>query len=331
MSEKQQSPSPLGALLGLVGTTIGGWIAYSTFFIDHRKPIGPAIPAQRQLFNGSTTRLLNYYVDKSAQGRPLVLIHSINAAATAYEMRPIFEYFRTLRPVYALDLPGFGFSTRADVVYTPQLYVDAILDLLDTQVGETADVIALSLGCEFAAKAALKRPDLFNTLTLISPSGLAQREGSTKSQRAGDRGTSNVFYEILAFPLWGRAIFDALTTPQSIRWFLEQSFAGPVDEGLVHYDHLTARQPGAHHAPLYFVSGQLFTPNIREKAYEKLTLPVLVLYDEDNFVGFDALPGVLARNGNWRAERITPTKGLPQFEKMPAVASALQSFWSTVG
>jgi hypothetical protein len=58
-----------------------------------------------------------------------------------------------------------------------------------------------------------------------------------------------------------------------------------------------------------------------------LTLPVLVLFDRDAFVRFDRLPDVVKSHPNWRSVRIAPTRGLPQFEKMGAVAQALDSFW----
>ena len=47
---------------------------------------------------------LAYYV--GGDGPPLLLIHSINAAASAYEVKPIYDRMRTLRRVYAVELPG---------------------------------------------------------------------------------------------------------------------------------------------------------------------------------------------------------------------------------
>jgi hypothetical protein len=69
-------------------------------------------------------------------------------------------------------------------------------------------------------------------------------------------------------------------------------------------------------------------PYIRETVYEKLEIPVLVLYDEDAFVSFEKLPTVLERNPNWHAERITPTKGLPQFDEPEQTMNAMTDFWS---
>ena len=68
-------------------------------------------------------------------------------------------------------------------------------------------------------------------------------------------------------------------------------------------------------------------PDIRQSVYEKLNIPVLVLYDRDNFVRFDTLPAVASSRDNWHLARIAPTKGLPHFEKLPEVVAALDKFW----
>ena len=331
--------SPLTTLLqstasALIGLT-SGWILYSRLGIDHDLPLDPAIDAERERFVGKNTRFLSCYVDRrtkqadTSQPPPLVLIHSINAAGCSYEMQPIFQAYRGQRDVYALDLPGFGFSERADRIYSIDLYTEAILDLLE-RIGEPADVIALSLSSEFAARAAFERPDLFRSLTLISPSGFNRRDNKGASQAASQSGTSDFFYNLFSVPLWSQAFYDLIATRPSIHYFLQLSFVGEVDPGLENYGYQTSHQPGARYAPLYFVSGKLFSPNIREEVYEKLALPVLVLHDQDAFVRFDLLPEMIEQHDNWQAVRIAPTKGLPQFEKLPEVTRALDEFWAHV-
>jgi pimeloyl-ACP methyl ester carboxylesterase len=39
-----------------------------------------------------------------------MLLHSINAAPSAYEVKPLFEQMRHTHRVFAPDLPGYGFS-----------------------------------------------------------------------------------------------------------------------------------------------------------------------------------------------------------------------------
>ena len=85
---------------------VGGWIAYSALLVDHRRPLPEALAAPRRRFASPTAGMLSYYAAREAAGRPLVLIHSVNAAASAYETRPLFDRYRERRPVYALDLTG---------------------------------------------------------------------------------------------------------------------------------------------------------------------------------------------------------------------------------
>ena len=59
-----------------------------------------------------------------------MLIHSINATASAYEMKALFEAYRGTRPVFAIELPGFGSSERSKRIYSPQLYQDTIVEFL---------------------------------------------------------------------------------------------------------------------------------------------------------------------------------------------------------
>jgi hypothetical protein len=132
---------------------------------------------------------------------------------------------------------------------------------------------------------------------------------------------------LLSFPLWQRPLFDLITTRRSIRFYLKQSFVGPISPGLVDYAYATAHRPGAEHAPLYFLSGLLFTPHVRTQVYQHVETPTLVLYDEDAYVTFEQLPPFLQRNSNWQARRIAPTRGLPQFEKLSATTQALDGFW----
>lgn len=70
-------------------------------------------------------------------------------------------------------------------------------------------------------------------------------------------------YRALANPAWSGGLFNALTQPAVIRYFLERTWGSrQIDEGLYRYDLLTTRQPGAKHAPLYFLGAFLFSNDI---------------------------------------------------------------------
>ncbi len=313
-----------GVVAGAGVTGVSAWLLYSRFVLDHARALPKAIDASRCENDFAAFGRMSHYEQPAPAGNPLVLLHSINAAASAYEMKPLFEHYRGRRSVFAPDLPGFGFSARPNVRYSPELYADAIAQWMEKQVyrGVAADVVALSLTGEFAARAALRRPELFRSLVLISPTGFDKDPG------AGNRRTIERVRKTLSVPLWSQAFFDALVTKPSIRHYLKKAFAGPVDEGLAAYCYDTSHQPGARYAPLYFISGNLFSPAIVNEVYGRLSVPTLVIYDHDEYTGFGLLPEFVATRANWRTARIPKTGSMPHFEALAATAKELDAFWA---
>ena len=287
-------------------------------------PLGEAVAASRQSFAASAIGRVDYYSDLTAAGRPLVLIHSINAAASSREVAPLFEQYRATRPVYSLDLPGFGHSARPAGDYSPALYAETIAGFLGQVVGRPADVLALSLSAEFAARAALAHPEHFASLVLVSPTGFDRRP------LPGNR-VLRLWRGILGLPLVGQGLFALVASRPSIRHFLGRSFPDGIPSALFDYACATSHQPGARHAPLAFVSGRLFTPNACDQLYDRLTgCPVLVIADQDPYIGFDRLPGFVAAHPIWQAITLTPHQGLPQWGRLSDLAAALDAFWSGV-
>jgi pimeloyl-ACP methyl ester carboxylesterase len=280
----------------------------------------PALDAASRAIELGAAGAVNYYVDTATRGRPLVLLHSVNAAPSAIEMAPLFEHYRRLRPVYAPELPGFGRSERADLPYSPTLYADFVIAFLRRVVREPSDVVAFSLSAEFCARAVAEAPELFNSLALISPTGFSRRQPPRGKAMDG-------LHKFLRLPGVGDGIFRLLTSRRSIRYFLGLGFDGPTPEALVDYAYLTAHQPGAKYAPFRFLSMKLFTHNAHDELYASLQLPVLVLYDRDPNVSFERLDEFGSRP-NWRLCRIAPTLGLPHWERTDETVAALDDFWS---
>lgn len=278
----------------------------------------PAVPAETASLTLSSGAQVAYYSDTHGEGLPLVLIHSINAAPSTYEVKPLFEHYQGQRPVFSPDLPGFGLSSREDREYSPAFYTEAILSFLRSVVQGPADVIALSLSSEFAAMAALENPDAFHSLTFVSPTGFNAGQTPTPADWV---------YDVLAFPLWGQGLYNLLVTRRSIRYFLGKNFAGDVPGEYTTYAHATSHQPGARFAPLRFLSGQLFTPDVRTQVYNRLTIPSLLLYDEDPNVRFDTVNDWLKANPKAQAVRVPNTLGLPHWDELSATIDALEAFW----
>ena len=290
-----------------------------------RIPLGEAVDAPRSQFTSADGWRIAYYADTSAGGRPLVLVHSINAAPSSFEVKPLFEHYRSQRPVFSLDLPGFGHSERRPAGYTPELFADVLKQFLEQVVGQPADVVALSLSAEFAARAIGSKPGSVASLALIAPTGFSQRVPPGP-------GFGRIVHTILKTPGLSQALFDLVASKRSIRYYLGCSFVGEPTREILDYAYATSHQLGARHAPLVFLSMQLFTPEAGDRLYSKLTdLPVLAIADRDPYIDFERLDDFVARHPNWSRQRLAPNMGLPHWERLPETVAALDAFWAKSG
>lgn len=242
-------------------------------------------------------------------------MHSVNAAASAAEMRPLHEHYRTSRSVVTVDLPGFGFSDRSDRDYSPRLMSDALHSAVAWTQGRSGhaphDAIGLSLGCEFLARAAAEAPASFRCLAFVSPTGF-----NGVRDRCGPDGSTLAkpwLHALLRGPGWGRALFDLLTRPNVVRHFLRRTFGSKaIYSKLWAYAVLTARQAGAEHASLSFLAGKLFSADIH-RVYTRLSLPVSVSHGaRGDFTDFHML-NLVSDKANWHCS-VYPTGAMGYFE-----------------
>ena len=280
----------------------------------------PSLDAERFQFEG-----LNCYV--AGTGAPLLLVHSVNAAASAAEVQPLFEHYRRTRTVYAIELPGYGFSDRSDRAYSPRLMTDA-LHATAAQIRQrhgtgALDAMALSLSCEFLVRAATEQPAHWARLSLVSPTGFM---GLTA--RRGPPGSVRGFawlHRLLSRPLWSQTLFNALTKPDVVRYFLKRTWGSPaIDETLWAYSTATAAQPGARFAPLHFLAGNLFSADIHT-VYEAVTQPVWVSHGvRGDFTDYRGLRIVNTRP-NWQVQ-VFQTGALVYFEVPAEFNAAMDRF-----
>lgn len=272
---------------------------------------------------------MSYYV--AGDGPPVLLVHSINAAASVYEMKTLFEALTPSFRVYAVDLPGFGLSDRSRRPYTVRLYVDAVLDMLD-RIREGSDapvhVVALSLSSEFAARAAVEMPERFRTLTMITPTGFSR--GSQALTDAGATREIPGLSAVLTVSLWRKPLYGLLVSRSSVAYFLRRTFgSSDVPEDLIDYAYQTAHQPGAEHAPYAFLSGRLFSKDIRT-IYEALSVPVFVAHGtKGDFRDFSEI-GWTRERTNWTVHAYDAGAML-HFEQLDSFLEAFNPFVAAAG
>jgi pimeloyl-ACP methyl ester carboxylesterase len=290
-----------------------------------------AVSGERIAFD-SPAGSISAYV--AGNGPPLLLVHSVNAAASAAEVRPLHERYAATHKAYSIDLPGYGFSDRGDRIYTPRLMTDAlhaIVAQIHQRCGSAPiDALATSLACEFLARAAVEAPQNFRSVSLVSPTGF--RGGQKRRDAAGSTLAKPWVLNMLRGPAsmrWGGAVFRGLTRPGVIRYFLERTWGSKnIDETLWAYDVITTRQPGAEFAPLHFLSAFMFSADIHN-IYEALALPVWMSHGvRGDFTDYRAKIMVASR-ANWSIS-VYETGAMPFFEVEEAFCRDFDAFLAQV-
>jgi pimeloyl-ACP methyl ester carboxylesterase len=241
---------------------------------------------------------------------PVLFVHGVGAGARSFMWRrnfgPLSESFR----VYAVDLLGFGYSEKPETVpYSADLYVELLADFVTEVVTRPAHVVASSLGAAFAVRAADERPDLVESLVLVSPTG-----ADNLSARPRMRGAA--FYGLLHSPVLGTSFYNAVTSERSIgdyarnELFYDKRFATPR---LVEHYYAVSHLPGAQFAIAAFLSGYLNT-DIREP-FARLRQPVTLVWGrQDEANPIEQAGQLLSLNPRARLEIFDRCRMMPQEE-----------------
>ena len=291
---------------------------------DQPESLPIVLSGERLTINDPQAGRIQMYADgpdsggttKAGAARPVLLVHSINASASAHEVKPIFNGLKQESPTYALDLPGFGHSERSDRDYLQPLMAEAIIvaarAISQRHGGSPVHTLAVSLSCEFLAKAALRAPDLFGSLAMVSPTGFA-KNASRKGSAEESLGRQKVL-EFLKRPKLGKLLFRLLSSRPSIRFFLRKTWGSKaIDDEMFETSCAMAKHPYAHRAPFYFLSGYLFSANIGP-AYSAIEQPVWMAHgtrgDFTDYSRTEPIDG----HSNWEIRVYDETGALPYFE-----------------
>jgi len=214
----------------------------------------------------------NIFYKVQGEGRPVLLLHGIHAAASSYEWRKNFDPLGESFRVFAPDLLGFGLSERPPITYDAQLYIDLVADFIRDVVAAPAAVIASSLTCAYAIEHAARAREEIDHLILICPTATTRQSAAVRPFRA-------LSQQLLRLPVVGSTLFNGLSSRASIGHFLrERVYYDPslVDEAMVEYYYTAAHQEGARYAPAAFIGGALDL-DVSE-AFAALTQPTLLVW-----------------------------------------------------
>jgi pyruvate dehydrogenase E2 component (dihydrolipoamide acetyltransferase) len=172
---------PVGGLLGVIADAsvpeedidrfVDEFLA--TFVPDEsEEEAGPA-PETVEVEAGRLRFLRHAVADTGGDGgEPLLLLHGFGGDLNNWLF--VAPALAADRPVYALDLPGHGGSSKEVGPGDLGVLVAAARQFLDSQDLPHAHVAGMSLGGLVAAELALESPDRVASLTLVAPVGLGE-------------------------------------------------------------------------------------------------------------------------------------------------------------
>ena len=189
---------------------------------------------------------------KSTPAETLVFLHGFGGGSSAYEWSKVYPAFASEYKIIAPDLIGWGNSEHPERNYQIEDYLTTIDEFLTQVSSIPVTVVASSLTAAFIIRLAIARPELFKSLILTTPAGLAD---------FGADYSRSFFAQLISTPILDRLLYSTgVATDNGIRSFLEQrQFARPsrVYAEIVEAYLKSAKQPNAEYAALSFVRGDL--------------------------------------------------------------------------
>lgn len=256
-------------------------------------------------------------------GSPLLLVHGIHAGASSYEWRYSVDMLAQYHTVYAIDLLGFGQSARPALRYTPALYQALLADVMSRVVGERCAVVASALSASHVIALAARDSRSVGALALIAPFGMALIQAESAAQTAAAL--------LLEAPIVGTTLYNGLTSPASLRAFLERSYANDrlVTDALVHAYVQSARQPGGRHPVSALLAGRL-SVDVRS-SLRRMRQPTLLLWGDqgrENPVQNAHAFRVLKPDAEWSL--VSDAGDMPHAERAEATTAAILRFLDRV-
>lgn len=250
----------------------------------------------------------------------LVFLHSLGGGSSAYEWSKVYPAFAASHRIIAPDLIGWGQSSHPVRDYQTADYLTMLTELLE-QVNPPVTVAASSLTAGLVMQLATQRPDLFQTLFLVSPAGYGEAGADygrgIAAQLAGTPGVDRLLYAVGA------------ANEFAVRNFLENFLFGDrarVTPEMVSAYLASAQQFNAEYAALASLKGNICFD--LSDYVGQLRTPTTVVWGERSRFGSPSLAHrLVSLNAEFikTVETIPGVGVLPHLESPALVIGLLQS------
>nr|XP_061803727.1 4,5:9,10-diseco-3-hydroxy-5,9,17-trioxoandrosta-1(10),2-diene-4-oate hydrolase-like [Nerophis lumbriciformis] len=192
------------------------------------------------------------------EGSPLLLLHSLGPGHGCTEWRQTAELLAENHQVFALDLLGWGESSKPILAYDDELYIHLLTDFLTDVVGGRAALAAAGLPAAYALQLAVDRPELVRCLALVVPQGIELHGDEPDLKDA-------VVHRLLKLPIVGTSAMNLYTSRSGIGNYLRREVYGSpvqVNEALIDQHYRISHEDGAQ-APLAALLSGYLNHNVR--------------------------------------------------------------------
>lgn len=149
---------------------------------------------------------IHYY--EAGHGEPLILVHGIGQSV--YTWRNVMNVLKEHFHVYALDLPGHGFSGKPEISYSVEEFALSIEAFMNAKTIIAASFVAFGEGAGYVLDFAMHNPERTKGIVLISPVVSSGAGGLLKT-----RSINSVF---------GSLASKRAPSPQAVRATLEDAY-----------------------------------------------------------------------------------------------------------
>jgi len=197
--------------------------------LSHSKAKSTGFYVNAGSVNGQEVRIWTRKFGENTPGRvPLVMMHGMGAGLAMFVLN--LESLASNRLVYAIDLPGFGRSSRVKFSSDPDMieseYVESIENWRKSVGLEKMNLLGHSFGGHLTALYSLKYPENLHSAILADPWGMTERPTEPDPKPAEVEGQP----QRRQIPTWVRAIAKVLSHFNPL-WGLRA--AGPAGPWLV--------------------------------------------------------------------------------------------------
>jgi pimeloyl-ACP methyl ester carboxylesterase len=152
-------------LLTLISTTI--------FSQQESKPMKEVLSEYKFETKSLTLDSLDIsYVKEGNGNKTLLFLHGLSSNSDAWSKN--IETLSKNHTCIALDLPGYGKSSKPKVNYTPTFFADVVYQFLQKLKLKNVVLVGHSMGGQASIKMAVQYPEVIDKLILVAPAGLEQ-------------------------------------------------------------------------------------------------------------------------------------------------------------